>query len=96
VNTSLNGEISPGVHPSLRNVEEVNSEAAGMLADLYRDIAKYLAPEVAHISHDADNTSLRDLPQQLLNTIHTLVLQKWPDSEAERARVAVIKAYEEG
>jgi len=95
VNTSLNGESTSSVHPSLWNVEEANSEAAGMLADLYRDIAKYLAPEVAHISHSADNASLHDLPMQLLETIHSLVLQMWPASEAEKARVAVIKAYEE-
>jgi hypothetical protein len=76
-------------------VEEVNSEAVGMLTDLYRDFAKSLTPEVAHISHSADNVSLRDLPRQLLETIHSLALQMWPASKAEKARVAVIKAYEE-
>ena len=94
-NTSLNGVVSSDVHASLWNVEEVNSEAAGMLADLYRDIALYLNPEVAHCSQSDDYTSLIDLPMKLLESIHSLVIQMWPASEAEKARVAVLKAFEE-
>jgi len=92
---AIHSRILPDILQSLWNVEEANSEAAGMLADLYRDIAKYLAPEVVHISHSADNASLHDLPMQLLEFLHSMVLQMWPASEAEKARVAVIKAYEE-
>jgi len=66
-----------------------------MLADLYRDIALYLNPEVAHCSQSDDYSSLIDLPMKLLESIHSLVLQMWPADEAEKARVAVIKAYEE-
>lgn len=52
-------------------------------------------PEVAHSSHSTDNARLNDLPMKLLVSIHSFVLQLWPAGEAEKARVAVIKAYEE-
>lgn len=66
-----------------------------MLTDLYRDIARYLMPEVVSTNFDAGHVALRELPWQLLESIHTQVLQIWPINEAEKARLAVIKAYDD-
>jgi hypothetical protein len=78
-------------HPAQWHLEEVNSEAVGMLTDLYRDIAMYLAKEVVDSGYDE---TMHHLPQQLLNTTHKLVLAIWPAGESETARMAVITAYE--
>ncbi len=73
----------------------MNNEAIGMLTDLYRDIASYLMPEVVGTNLDVGNVALCGRPQQLLDTIHALILQTWPVNEAEKARLAVIKAYDD-
>lgn len=79
-------------HPASRNIEEVNTEAASMLADLYRDIARYLAKEVA--SFDSDTSAMQSLPQELLDAVHERVLEQWPDGDSKEARMAVTRAYE--
>lgn len=78
-------------HPARWNLEEVNTEAASMLVDLYRDIALYLATSFASSGNDDAGF---DLPQQLLDTIHKQIVKIWPAGESEQARVAVVKAYE--
>lgn len=95
MNANRNTEITSSSHPALWNLEEVNIEAVGMLSDLYRDIARYLAQEVADISSEADSFVLSQLPLQLLDTVHALVLERWSAGESEKAQQAVIKAYED-
>ncbi len=90
-----NSEITPSQHPAISNLEEVNNEAIGMLADLYRDIARYLMQEIVNSSPGNDNSALLNLPQRLLDTIHSLVMQMWPVNEAEEARHSVIKVYDD-
>ena len=92
--TASTNSITPTItvtHPAQWHLAEVNSEALGMLTDLYRDIAMYLAKEVSSSGHEE---TIHPLPQQLLETIHKLVLAIWPAGESEKARTAVITAYE--
>ena len=56
---------------------------------------KILNLEVGHSSNSTDNPRLNDLALKLKESMHWLMLQMWPVDEAEKARVAVIKAYEE-
>ena len=79
-------------HPACRNMEEVNSEATSMLADLYRDIARYLTKAIA--SFDSDVSEMQALPQELLDTVHEQVLEQWPAGDSKEARMAVMRAYE--
>jgi hypothetical protein len=93
-NTASTNSTTPTItvtHPAQWHLEEVNSEAVGMLTDIYRDIAAYLAKEVVSSGHDE---TMHHLPQQLLDAIHKLVLAIWPADESEMARMMVIKAYE--
>lgn len=95
VSLTHNSEAAPAGHPGRWSSDEVNNEATGMLTDLYRDIARYLTAEVVSTNLDASNVALRTLPQQFLETIHALILQTWPINEAEKARLALIKAYDD-
>ena len=61
----------------------------------YESKKKILNLEVGYSSYRTDNARLNDLPMKLLESMHRLMLQMWPADEAEKARVAVIKAYEE-
>ncbi len=94
ITLSSNPGIAPAGHPASWSSDEVNNEATGMLTDLYRDIARYLLPEVTITNLHVSNTALRELPQQLLDTLHTQVLQRWPISETENNRLAAITAYD--
>ncbi len=90
--TGRNTGGASAAHPIQFSSEEVSIEAIGMLADLYRDIAKYLAQEVT--SPGIDHLTLHDLPMQLLDTTHALVLQMWPAGETGNFRPALIKTYD--
>ncbi len=71
------------------------SSQRGMLADLYWDIARYLIQGGVRTNFGADNVALGNLPQQLLDTIHTVALQIWLTSGAKKARLTVIEAHDD-
>ncbi len=89
-----NTRMTSSLHPAVWGSEEAGSQATGMLSDLYRDIATYLLPAIDQRNVDSDYLELRDLPQQLIDTVHTLVLQQWPADKSEECRRKLIEIYE--
>ncbi len=69
-------------------------EAAEMLTDLYRYIATHLSQRVAHERQQSNGVRLNDLPLGLLDRVHLLSMRSWPETVAEKQRVAVVNAYE--
>lgn len=93
VSTSYNPGVAPAGQSASWIREEVSIEAVGMLTDLYRDIAKYLMEEIINADAKLGNHAMCELPQQLLDAIHALVLQLWSEGEAEKVLQAIIEAY---
>jgi len=94
VTDSDNTRMTSSMHPAVWSSEEAGSQAIGMLTDLYRDIAKYLVPAIDESSSNIDSLELRDFPQQLMDAVHTLVLQQWPADKSEECRHKLIGTYE--
>jgi hypothetical protein len=78
-----------------RDPAGANTEAAEMIADLYRDIATHLGPRVARERQPRGAIRLPDLPLGLLDAVHAHVMSVWPATAAEQSRVQVVNAYEQ-
>jgi hypothetical protein len=86
-------------HEELRRTlppDQAITQATEMVGDLYRDIAVYLAPVVAHARHRARAVRLTDLPVALLDALQADLARGWPGGAAEsEGRVALVNAYEQ-
>jgi hypothetical protein len=74
--------------------DSADRTAAGLLMDLYRDIATHLGPRVASERRSSGPARLADLAQGLLDSVHTAALREWPNGDAGAERVEVVNAYE--
>lgn len=70
-------------------------DAAGMMSDLYRDIAVHLAPLARRERGGRGAIRIANLPLTLLDAVHTSVIRAWPQDVSDRYRLAIINAYEE-
>ena len=80
---------------SASDYDGASDEAAQMLLDLYRYIAVSLAKRVAHDQPRSGKVHIRDLPLNLLDSVHAAIMRQGIPGTAESDRITVINTYEQ-
>lgn len=75
--------------------DEAAEEAAGMLRDLYRDVAMYLGKEANTARRHKDRARQLAAAAAFLDATHMRALADWPEGVAEAHRARIVGAYEQ-